>query len=543
MFETKASKVALILALAALATGGVLLARSNFLTRPDSSGTETISGDSAVEAGAELNLNQSPAPNISLRLAAQNLVSPLVLVSAGDGSGRLFIADQVGLVRIIDKSGRLTEEPFLNLKDKMAALNPSYDERGLLGLAFHPDFKTNGKFYVYYSAPLRAGAPAGWDHTSRVSEFRATAANPNQADPDSEKIILQVDQPQANHNAGQIAFGPDGFLYIPLGDGGGANDTGPGHAAAGNAQDTSSLLGSILRLNVDTGNPYAIPPDNPPVGQAGRGEIYAYGFRNPFHISFDAAGDRALIAGDAGQNLWEEIDLVIKGGNYGWNIKEGRHCFDPASPNLSPANCDSPGRTLLDPVIEYKNIKQNQGLGAAVVGGYVYRGAALPDLRGKYIFGDWSRSFSAADGTILAAYMRGNDWPFQELKVDNNLNGRLGEFLLGFGQDADNELYILTSGRAGPNGQTGKVYKILPGAVEVDIKDFAFRPQSVTVQAGTKIRWINKDSAAHTITAAGKFDSGNITANGDYEVILAEKGVYNYICAVHPSMTGTITAE
>ncbi|MDP2708851.1 MAG: PQQ-dependent sugar dehydrogenase [bacterium] len=483
--------------------------------------------------------------NISLEPVAQNLASPVALLSANDDSGRLFVADQIGLIRIINQDGALTEEPFLDLRGKLTRLNAAYDERGLLGLAFHPDFKNNGRFYVYYSAPLKDGALAGWDHTSRVSEYTVSAGDPSRADANSEKIILQVDQPQSNHNAGQIAFGPDGFLYVPLGDGGGANDTGLGHVAGGNAQDTSSLLGSILRLDVDAGDPYAIPADNPFAAGGGRGEIFAYGFRNPFHISFDAGGDRTLIAGDAGQNLWEEIDLVKKGGNYGWNIKEGRHCFDPDNPNVSPDACASPAENLIDPVVEYKNIKQGGGLGAVVVGGYVYRGGAIPGLQGKYIFGDWSRSFAAADGTILAADRQGDNWPFMELKIDGLPGGRLGEFLLGFGQDADNELYVLTASRSGPSGGSGKVYRLMPGAgeVQININNFSFTPQVVAAKAGAKIKWLNQDNIMHTIIAEGLFDSGQLEPGASYELILSEPGNYEYYCAPHPFMTGTIVID
>jgi len=515
----------------------------------------------------EKNNNDSGTPTnkVVLRLVAQNLVSPVALVSANDLSGRLFVADQVGLIRAIDKNGNLLAEPFLDLRNKITPLSANYDERGLLGLAFHPNYKNNGRLFVYYSAPLRSGAPAGWNHTSRVSEFKVSAANSNKADAASEKIILEIDQPQANHNAGQIAFGPDNFLYIPLGDGGQANDTGLGHAAGGNAQDLNQLLGKILRLDIDTSSSYAIPSDNPFVNAAGRDEIYAYGFRNPFHISFDAAGSRVLIAGDAGQNQWEEIDNVVKGGNYGWNIKEGSHCFDPNNPNVSPTNCSSQGKNLIDPVLEYKNISQGAGgLGAVIMGGYVYRGAAIPGLRGKYIFGDWSKSFSRGDGSLFVANPAASTWPFKELLIDNTANNRLGEFLMGFGQDENYELYILTKTNSGPSGSTGKVYKMAPriatggnndgrnddnqdddssSEAEVKIKNFAFSPVTITVKAGTKIKWQNEDGAPHTVTSSGNFDSGNIAADGKYELIITTKGTYNYICTYHPSMKGTIIVQ
>ena len=223
----------------------------------------------------------------------------------------------------------------------MVPLNPGYDERGLLGFAFHPDYKTNGRFFIYYTLPPRPGGPTpvnNWNNLSRISEYRVSGGNPNMADMGSEKIILEMDDPQSNHNGGTIAFGPDNYLYIAIGDGGGANDVGPGHVedwypvnAGGNGQDIeANLFGNILRLDVNGGAPYAIPADNPFVGKPGRDEIWAYGFRNPFRFSFDMSGSRRLFAGDAGQLLYEEIDVVEKGQNYGWNVKEGTSCFNAA---------------------------------------------------------------------------------------------------------------------------------------------------------------------------------------------------------------------
>lgn len=481
---------------------------------------------------------------ISLELLAQGFASPVGLVSAKDSTGRRFVIDQTGLIRIIDKNNNLLTPPFLDLKSKLVALNSSYDERGLLGLAFHPDYKNNGRFFVYYSAPLRSGAPANWNHTSRISEFMVSPLNGNRADQSSERIILEIDKPQANHNGGQIVFGPDNLLYIPVGDGGGSGDAGLGHASGGNAQSLDTLLGKILRISVETSNAYGLPADNPFVNKAGRDEIYAYGFRNPFHISFDASGSRALIAADAGQNRYEEVDAVTRGGNYGWNIREGRHCFDPDNPNSSPLSCPAPGKTLIDPVLEYKNIAQTGGLGAAIIGGYVYRGNSIPKFQGKYLFGDWSKSFSSGDGTLFISQREGSNWPFAELKVQGRANGRLSAYLTGFGQDEDNELYVLTSGNAGPSGPSGKVYKINGSrTVVVKIRNFSFNPQTVRVAAGAKIRWENEDNVIHTVTAAGKFDSAGITSGGQFELALTAKGAYDYNCTPHPFMTGKIIVE
>ncbi|HEX2077465.1 MAG TPA: PQQ-dependent sugar dehydrogenase [Longimicrobium sp.] len=409
---------------------------------------------------------------VALQLVAQGLTSPIALMEPPDGTGRLFVVDQAGLIRIIAADGTLLAEPFLDVRSRMVTLRTNFDERGLLGLAFHPNYRTNGRFYVYYSAPLRAGAPAGYDHTATISEFRVSASA-NRADASSERIVLRVDKPQFNHNGGTLAFGPDdGYLYISLGDGGGANDTPLGHVddwyaenGGGNGQDiTQNLLGNILRIDVDGGTPYGIPGDNPFRQGPGLDEIYAYGFRNPYRFSFDMGGRNDLLVGDAGQGLWEEVSRVQRGGNYGWNVKEGTHCFDAENNRVSPASCPTTDPTtgvpLTDPVIEYAHLS-NGGLGLVVVGGYVYRGDNVRQLRGRYIFGDWSRAFATPDGTLFTAAPRSSGmWPMQELIVSNNASGRLGHYLLGFGQDADGEVYVLTTNNAGPTGSTGRVYRI-----------------------------------------------------------------------------------
>ncbi|MBI4295102.1 MAG: PQQ-dependent sugar dehydrogenase [Chloroflexi bacterium] len=412
----------------------------------------------------------TPAPlpdSVKLRLVAEGFASPVGLVPSLDGTGRLFVVDQAGIIWVLTAAGNRLGEPFLDLRSRMVSLNQAYDERGLLGLAFHPSYRDNGRLFVYYSAPLRNGGPQGWNHTSHISEFGVVPGDANKADPASERVILQVDQPQSNHNAGTIVFGPDGYLYIPLGDGGAANDVGLGHPPMGNGQDTSTLLGSILRIDIDAGEPYGIPEDNPFVGKEGRDEIFAFGFRNPFRISFDMGGSHELFAADVGQNLWEEVDIVTMGANYGWNIKEGAHFFDPQNPGRSPAtgpDVDASGQPLLDPIIEYGRGEAG-GLGTAVIGGYVYRGSAIAGLQGAYVFGDFSASGARADGRLFLATRPAEAdamWPMKELGVATAANGRLGAFLRAFGQDADGELYVLTADVPGPQGATGKIYRIVP---------------------------------------------------------------------------------
>lgn len=412
------------------------------------------------------------SPSVGLELLAEGFTAPVAMVEAPDGSGRLFIVDQVGVISILMPDGTLLDEPFLDLSSKIVTLNPNFDERGLLGLAFHPDYAENGRLFVYYSAPLRAGAPAGYNCTATISEFHVSD-DPNQVDPASERILLEVDKPQFNHNGGTVAFGPDGNLYISIGDGGSAHDIGLGHVedwyadnAGGNGQDiTQNLLGNILRIDVDHGDPYAIPSDNPFVGQDGLDEIYAYGFRNPYRFSFDMGGG-SMFAGDAGQSLWEEVSLVVKGGNYGWNVKEGTHCFDAENPGVSPATCPdtAPGGVpLRDPVIEYPNSNNPEGgLGAAVIGGYTYRGDDLPQFAGRYIFGDWSTEFGEPAGFLMVAKPRKSGlWRLQILTITTSPDGELHHYLLGFGQDLSGEMYVLTTDNAGPSGSTGRVYKLV----------------------------------------------------------------------------------
>jgi len=409
-----------------------------------------------------------------LRMIADNLVSPVALDAPPDNSKRLFIADQVGKVWVIQADGTKSSAPFMDLSSKIVTLNGGYDERGLLGFAFHPDFKTNGKFYVFYSAPPHAGGPepgASWDNLVRVSEFKVTADG-SQADMGSERVILEIDHPQNNHNGGTLAFGPDGYLYISIGDGGNKDDVGPGHVSdwyadntGGNGQDIySNLLGNILRIDVNSGAPYSIPSDNPFVGTAAKGEIYAYGFRNPYRFSFDMGGTHQLLAGDAGQSLYEEIDLVTKGGNYGWNVKEGSHCFSTDNDLQERSSCpstDTAGKPLTDPIIELVNAANPKGGGVAItiVGGNVYRGDSLSALQGQYIFGSFSQNGQANAKVYSATPAAANTWSYTELKLKSYPND-LGMFLKSFGQDRDGAVYLLTSGQAGPSGATGKVFKI-----------------------------------------------------------------------------------
>lgn len=427
---------------------------------------------------------------IELKPVATGLGAPNHLTHAGDGTGRQFVVDQIGRIRVIS-NGQLLEQPFLDISDRIMNLpgniplrdNPN-DERGLLGLAFHPGYADPSSpgfrtLYTFNSEPTSRAAdfstiPTGSNpnHQSVISEWRVSASNPNQVDASSRREIMRIDKPQANHNGGAIAFSPiDGQLYIALGDGGGANDgkgrpQDIGHSRPqGNAQDTTNVLGDILRINplaTGAGNlsgngQYRIPTDNPFVGSdPGVDEIFASGFRNPFRMSFDTLTGQ-LIAGDVGQNSLEEVDIVIKGGNYGWNLKEGSFLFDvDAAGRGFVTSGPDPIPNLIDPVFQY-----DRDEGIAVIGGFVYRGTALPELDGKYIFGELGVPLGAPSQAIGRLFV--GDLAtglFSELMI--GLNDRtLGRRLLGFGEDERGELYVLAS-NGPPGGTGGVVFQVVP---------------------------------------------------------------------------------
>lgn len=410
-------------------------------------------------------LSCSAAHAVSLKLVTEGFTSPTVLIPLADDSGRLLVADQVGTIYVLNKDGKLSDKPFLDLRSKLTKLNDGFDERGVLGVALHPKFKENRKFYVYYSAPIRKEAPPKFDHTSHISEFKVRENDYAQGDLATERLLLEIDKPQFNHNCGRIVFGPDGFLYIGVGDGGAGNDTGPGHSPQGNGQDLTKHLGKILRIDIDKGDPYAIPSDNPfASGGQAKPEIFAYGLRNPWGISFDRGGSHELFAADVGQDAWEEVNIIKNGGNYGWRIREGFECFDPKNSLKPPPDCPkvgADGKPLIDPILVYKNykrfMKDPEPKGASVTGGYVYRGKAIPSLVGQYVYGDWSRSMATPDGAVFAGKRGGdNKWTLDVLIP------KLGKYVVAFGQDNDGELYVLTTDNNALKGKTGRVFKIVP---------------------------------------------------------------------------------
>ncbi len=407
-------------------------------------------------------------PTVGLETVAQDpLTTPTSLTVADEDVDRRFITDQTGQIYVHGPDG-LQEEPFLDISDRLVEFM-DFDERGLLGLAFHPDFSENGRFYIRYSAPLQDDMPEDYDHTFVLAEYQTTGDDNETADPESERRLLELPEPQFNHNSGSLAFGPDGYLYVGTGDGGAANDVGLGHVQdwyedneGGNGQDTEeNLLGSILRIDVDgesEGRPYGIPDDNPLVDMEGQlDEHYAWGFRNPWGMSFTSGGE--LLAADVGQNLIESVNHVQAGGNYSWNVKEGTYCFSTETPNTPPDECPETtpddvrgGEELLDPVLEYPhelgaiqsptdaagnggnttanttdgggnttgNMTENgdgetaasgtrQGggvvgdqIGVSVIGGYLYEGGQIGELEGAYVFGDWSLD-GESPGTVFLA--------------------------------------------------------------------------------------------------------------------------------------------
>jgi glucose/arabinose dehydrogenase len=405
---------------------------------------------------------------VGVELISEGYANPVFLTLA-PGRNELFVVDQVGKIFMVDSGKKGVKEIFLDISHDVIDLDPSYDERGLLGLAFHPDFKINRLFYIFYSGPLMDDAPKGWNCTNHLVEYRASSETPWAVDLSSRRVLLSINKPQMNHNGGHIVFGPDGFLYVPLGDGGGQNDKDKGHnKEIGNGQDTMTLLGKILRIDVNNrsdGKEYGIPADNPFVNGGGLPEIFAYGLRNPYHIAFDAEGGHQLFAGDAGQVRWEEVNIIVKGGNYGWNIKEGKHFFNKDE-NSTSYLAQEETEGLIDPIINYPNLANNMGgMGSVIIGGYVYRGVALPFLQGRYVFGDFSGTSGKPDGRIYVATPPANEggsWVMDELAITGMKGEKLGEYVLSFGQDGGNELYVLSSRSEGPEGNSGKVFKIVP---------------------------------------------------------------------------------
>ena len=443
------------------------------------------------------------------------LHAPTELVHAGDGSDRLFICDQPGQIRIF-QNGMLLPEPFLDLAAESVPISTSYTERGLLGLAFHPGFADPmspgyRRFYVNYTAPAShptlnpVGAGGSTDCVTVIAEFQVSEEDPNRADAGSKRVVLTYGQPQSNHNGGQLAFGPDGLLYIGSGDGGGSHDNQLGHTegtgsrppapnqrltgSLGNAQDRRTLLGKILRIDPlgsnGPGGSYGIPAGNPFVGQdqdlpgtsldgAMRGEIYAYGLRNPWKFSFDASfgGAARLICADVGQGDVEELDFITAGGNYGWRIKEGSVDFDlPTVYQPEPAGAGAPA--VIAPFAEYAHPNATLAgtaampkLGTSITGGHVYRGAAIPTLQGKYLCADYAANGIGGGGGVLIGVEETAPGVFSAPAVVQLLQPLPAQArIYAFGVDEAGEMYVAvktTSGVLALDGgkPAGTIYRI-----------------------------------------------------------------------------------
>ncbi|HZE13957.1 MAG TPA: PQQ-dependent sugar dehydrogenase, partial [Chthoniobacterales bacterium] len=404
-----------------------------------------------------------------------------------------------GQIQIL-KNGQVLATPFLDVSSRLVALMVGYDERGLLGLAFHPGFADSSspgfrKLYTYTSEPVTGAAdftvpnPNAFNCQSVIAEWQVSAGDPDVVDPATRREVMRIDHPEFNHNAGQMVFRPsDHYLYISLGDGGNANDVGDGHdPSTGNGQKLTTVLGKVLRIDplvpsaqpastdpISANGKYRVPVSNPFVGTGNVAEIFAYGFRNPFRFSFDAVTDKLIVA-DVGQDHIEEIDVVEPGKNYGWNKKEGTFLFNPANGNatLDP----SPDPALTNPVAEYSH--EN---GIAILGGYLYRAATIPALTDKYVFGDFSTAFTKPDGHLF--YMDDlNSGVIHELRIGND-ERTFGLFLKAFGRDADGEIYALAGSNLGPSGSTGQVLKLVPAPASPALVNIATR---MRVQTGDNV--------------------------------------------------------
>ena len=377
--------------------------------------------------------------NLALTRVAKVPAKALYVTQPKEESDRLFVVNQKGMIHII-KNGKVPKTPFLDIRDRVHGCLTPGSEEGLLGLAFHPDYPNNGYFYVNY---------VNKSDSTIVSRFQTTE-DINIADKDSEKVIIKTPQPFGNHNGGHLAFGPkDGFLYIGLGDGGKWGDP------FNNSQDLNTLLGSILRIDIDNGDPYSIPNDNPFYNETDKKqEIFCYGLRNPWRFSFDRETNDIVI-GDVGQNLWEEVNWTTwersKGGNFGWRTMEGSHCYNPEY------FCDTTG--LIMPVHEYPNnasymriligMDDNEATGCSVTGGYVYRGSKIKSLWGTYIFGDY------CTGRIWSFKLKdGKPHSFTNIrKVIKESSKDIPLFISSFGEDNSGELYVVD--------YLGSVYKFI----------------------------------------------------------------------------------
>ncbi len=406
---------------------------------------------------SEVQEEVNTVPGLRLQRLADGLVTPTTLTNDGE---RIYFCDQIGTIHILENNDIVQKEPFLDITDMIRklppsekgapkGLNPGYDERGLAGLAFHPNYHRNGKLYITHADVKKETADnGGFNHEQVLVEF-TVGANRNRVDSESRRELLRIPQEKHSHNGGKLAFGPDGYLYYSTGDGGCCGDQ---HGEIGNAQSLASLKGKILRLDVNRND--LIPADNPFVKVKGaRSEIYAYGFRNPWGLSFDGnrlfctmVGEGADEKGDG----WETVFLVKRGGNYGWRIREGMHYFDKdLMKKLKIKSAD-----LVDPIHEY-----DHSLGIAIVGGYIYRGEKIPELQGKFVFGDWSKSWNKGSGQLFYLKQSLGKWrrfPFNYPDKAKTLD----YFITSIGECHDKELYILCKKGNRTSNKKGVIFRL-----------------------------------------------------------------------------------
>ncbi|EAW81676.1 KIAA1822, isoform CRA_a [Homo sapiens] len=412
---------------------------------------------------------------LCLEEVANGLRNPVAMVHARDGTHRFFVAEQVGLVWAYLPDRSRLGKPFLNISRVVLTSPWEGDERGFLGIAFHPSFQHNRRLYVYYSVGIRSSE---W---IRISEFRVSEDDENAVDHSSERIILEVKEPASNHNGGQLLFGDDGYLYIFTGDGGMAGDP---FGTFGNAQNKSALLGKVLRIDVDRkerGLPYGIPPDNPFVGDpAAQPEVYALGVRNMWRCSFDrgdpssGTGRGRLFCGDVGQNKFEEVDVVERGGNYGWRAREGFECYDRSL-------CANTSLNDLLPIFAYPHT-----VGKSVTGGYVYRGCEYPNLNGLYIFGD----FMSGRLMSLQENPGTGQWQYSEICMGHGqtcefpgLINNYYPYIISFGEDEAGELYFMSTGEPSATAPRGVVYKIIDASRRAPPGKCQIQPAQVKIRS------------------------------------------------------------
>uniref|UniRef100_A0A8C9R5K1 Si:ch211-136a13.1 n=1 Tax=Scleropages formosus TaxID=113540 RepID=A0A8C9R5K1_SCLFO len=432
-----------------------------------------------VLTNAELNANLGTVQadpegclQLCLQEVANGLRNPVAMVHADDGTRRFFVAEQLGYVWVYLPNGSRVDQPFLNLTKAVLTSRWAGDERGFLCLALHPRFTVTRKAYVYYSVSVKR------EERIRISEFTLSSTDMNMLDHSSERILLEVVEPASNHNGGQLLFGYDGYLYIFIGDGGKAGDP---FGKFGNSQNKSTLLGKVLRIDVDNndGRPYSVPLDNPFVGEKeSRPEIYAYGVRNMWRCSIDRGdpvtgqGRGRMICGDVGQNKFEEVDLIIKGGNYGWRAKEGFSCYDKKL-------CLNSSLDDILPIFAYPH-----KLGKSVTGGYIYRGCEMPNLNGIYIFGD----FMSGRLMSLKENLTTRKWMYNEICMGKGqtcnfpkLINSYHKYIISFAEDEAGELYFLSTGIPSAAARSGVIYKIVDPSRRAPPGKCVVRPTLVKV--------------------------------------------------------------